>query len=167
MQFTGVIESISSATWSYVVRVPNEISNAVLSKETRRVVCDVNGLFSFQCALMPYGDGTYFINFNKENRNKIDKAGLRELQITLSVDESEYGLPFPEELKELLELDEEGNRHFHHLTKGKQRNLLHLVGKPKSEAIRIRKAIVVVDHLKEMNGKLDFKILYEALKVRK
>lgn len=116
---------------------------------------------------MPYGDGSYFINFNKEIRTKISKANLHQLHISIQIDESEYGLPFPEELKELLELDEEGNHHFHNLTIGKQRNLIHLIGKPKNSDIRIRKAITVVDYLKSTGGKLDFKALYNALKVNK
>ena len=167
MNFTGFIETIDSSTWSYIVRVPKDISDEIIAQKTKRVICNVNNIFEFQCALIGYGDGTYFINFNQENRKKIEKAELKELNITLKIDNSEYGLPFPEELKELLELDDEGNKHFHNLTKGKQRNLLHIIGKPKSSDIRISKAITVVDYLKSTNGKLDFKQLYEALKVKK
>ncbi|MBK7871886.1 MAG: hypothetical protein IPJ74_15005 [Saprospiraceae bacterium] len=39
-----------------------------------------------------------------------------QVQATLRKDDSKYGLPMPEELAELLELDEEGNRFFHALT---------------------------------------------------
>ena len=166
MTFNAKIHKIDSNVWTYVIHVPIDISDKIIAQKTKRVVCDINKLFSIQCALMPYGDGTYFINMNKEIRTKIAKSGLEELTISLSVDDSEYGMPFPEEFKELLELDNEGSEHFHNLTKGKQRNLIHLIGKPKSSDIRIRKAITVVDYLKAKNGHLDFKELYEALKVK-
>ncbi|MBK8504974.1 MAG: hypothetical protein IPL46_23810 [Saprospiraceae bacterium] len=37
----------------------------------------------------------------------------------------------PEELGELLQMDDKANDLFHALTAGKQRNLLFIVGKPK------------------------------------
>ena len=167
MKFKARIETIQSSVWSYIVRVPQEISDSVLKQDTKRVICKVNDFLNFQCALMPYGDGTYFLNFNQENRKKIDQSGLKDFDIILEIDNSEYGLPFPEELKELLELDQEGNKVFNKLTKGKQRTLLHIIAKPKSLDIRIRKAITIVDYLKVTNGNIDFKQLNEALKVRK
>ncbi len=55
-------------------------------------------------------------------------------------------------------------RIFHTLTLGKQRTLLHLIGKPKSGEVRLRKAIAVINYLKEVNGRLDFKELNLAIK---
>lgn len=166
MTFKATIERIESTVWAYVIRVPQDISDTILKKDTKRVVCDINDTFSIQCALMPYGDGTYFINLNKEIRTKIAKKGFHMLNITLTIDESEYGMPFPEELKELLELDDKGNEIFHDLTKGKQRNLIHIIGKPKNIDIRIRKAITIIDYIKSTGGVLDFKDLNDALKVK-
>ena len=87
-----------------------------------------------------------------------------EVQVSIVPDKSKYGLPMPEELQAIFDMDAEGDKVFHTLTPGKQRTLLHLVGKPKSSEIRIKKAMVVVDYLKEVNGKLDFKQLNEAFK---
>ena len=167
MNFIGKIEIIKSSVWSYIIRVPQDISDEVLKLDTKRVVCKVDDILNFQCALMPYGDGSYFINFNQENRKKIEKSELKELDITLAVDNSEYGLPFPEELKELLELDDDGDKIFHALTRGKQRTLIHIIGKSKNSDIRIRKAITILDYLKHVNGNIDFKDLNLALKVNK
>ncbi|MFK7984322.1 MAG: hypothetical protein AB8G86_30390 [Saprospiraceae bacterium] len=61
-------------------------------------------------------------------------------------------------------IDEVGSTFFHQLTPGKQRSLLHLIGKPKNSAIRLKKAVVVLDFLKTNNGKLDFKLLNIAFK---
>ena len=67
-------------------------------------------------------------------------------------------------MEELLAQDEHGSKVFHDLTPGRQRSLLHLVGKPKSEAIRIKKAITILEYLKSVNGVLDFKELNLAFK---
>jgi len=166
MHFKTKIEKIDSNIWTYIIRVPQPISDKILKQSTKRVVCKINDVLEIQCALMGYGDGTYFINLNKEIRTKISKNGISELDIKLSIDDSEYGMPFPEELKELLELDDEGNKYFQNLTKGKKRSLIYIIGKPKNIDIRIRKAITIVNYLKSTNGKLDFKELNEALKLK-
>jgi uncharacterized protein YdeI (YjbR/CyaY-like superfamily) len=70
----------------------------------------------------------------------------------------------PEELKEVLEQDEEGNRIFHALTPGKIRTLLYLAGQPKSSDIRLRRSIAILDHLIQNNGKIDFKMLNQAMR---
>ena len=64
----------------------------------------------------------------------------------------------------LLEQDEEGSKLFHALTPGKQRSLLHVIGIPKSTDIRLRKAIITLNYLKSVNGKLDFKEYNQAQK---
>lgn len=77
---------------------------------------------------------------------------------------SKYGLPFPQELEELLKIDLEGKKHFESLTYGKIRTLLHIVGKPKSVEVRIKKALTTINCIKEVNGKLNFKELNESFK---
>jgi len=67
-------------------------------------------------------------------------------------------------MEELLLQDEDGNKVFHRLTPGKQRSLLHIIAKPKSENIRIKKAVAILEYLKSVNGKLDFKELNLAIK---
>ncbi len=113
---------------------------------------------------MPKGDGGFFININKKIRDKLKlKVGM-QVQASLRKDESKYGLPMPEELDELLKQDVEGDRLFHALTPGKQRNLLYIVGNAKKSDTRITRAIIVVEHLKANDGKIDFKMLNQALK---
>lgn len=165
MTFTTILENFNSNLWGCHIKVPNEAADQFLEGKARRVVCNLNNVHEFQCAIMPKGDGTFFINLNKEIKKKLDLEYGEEIQVALRKDESKYGLPMPEEMEELLKLDEEGNRYFHALTKGKQRSLLHIIGKPKTSDTRLRKALVVVDYLKMTKGKLDFKELNEAFKL--
>jgi uncharacterized protein YdeI (YjbR/CyaY-like superfamily) len=64
----------------------------------------------------------------------------------------------------MLAEDDRANDHFHALTPGKQRSLIYLVLKIKSEDARIRKALGIVEHLVEFNGELDFRALNEKFK---
>ncbi len=164
MEFTTVLEKFNSNLWGYHIAVPEEVSQEFLDAGSRRVICTLNDAHEFQCALMPKGDGRYFININKQIRKKLGLELGDTVAVRLRQDESKYGLPMPEELKELLKLDEEGNRLFHALTPGKQRTLIHIIGSPKTSDTRLRKAVIVVDYLKATGGKLNFPELGEALK---
>ena len=87
-----------------------------------------------------------------------------EIDIELSKDKSKYGIAQPKEMEELLEQDEIGSIILHKLTPGRQRSLLHIAGIPKSENIRINRAVAILEYLKMVNGKLDFKELNLAIK---
>lgn len=165
--FTSILDRFDSNLWAFHILVPEAVSKIFLDQGNARVVCTLNDTLSFQCALMPKGEGVYFININKKIRDELKlKLGM-QVQASLVRDDSTYGLPMPEELRELLELDEEGDRLFHALTPGKQRNLLYIAGQPKTSDKRIERALVVVEHLKANGGKIDFKQLYHDLKANK
>ena len=128
-------------------------------------MCTLNEQVTFPWALMGDGAGDYFINTNQEIRKKLGLDIGSTIRYSLEKDKSTYGMPMPEELGEILDMDEDANRYFHALTLGKQRNLIFLVAKPKGSETRLRKAIVITEFLKDNNGKLDFKALNEAFKL--
>ncbi len=154
----------SSLSWNFTIDVPIEIANQFVEKDNRRVICTLNEACEFHAALMPNGNGGFFITINSEIRKKLKLGETAELHVQLKKDKSKYGIHLPEEMEELLLVDEEGSTFFHRLTAGKQRTLLHIIGKPKSSAIRLKKAVVVLDYLKTNNGQLDFKLLNIAFK---
>jgi hypothetical protein len=164
MEFNARLENFNTRLWSYHIKVPARIFHAFKERGVKRVVCKLNDQVEFQCAIMPAGDEVYFININKKIR---DQLGLKEgakIMATLEPDESEYGLPFPDELKAVLEDDPEGHRLFDALTPGRKRNILHGVGQVKQTDLRIRRAIIMIDHIKANDGKIDFKKLSAELK---
>ncbi len=162
--FKAKMITIRGQVWGSGIEIPEKAVADFLGKEHKRVVCRLNDSYEFQCALMPMGEGQYFINVNATIRKKLNLREGDEVWTEIKPDESIYGLPMPIELEEVLKLDPDGDRIFHELTPGKQRTLLHLVGLPKSSEIRIKKAMVVVQYLKDVDGKLDFKELNTALK---
>jgi hypothetical protein len=112
-----------------------------------RVVCRV-GKLKFQAAIQGAGAGLGSIWLNKARLTELGaKVGAR-LKISLEVDKSEFGMEMPEELEELLRQDEEGNRRFRALTKGKQRNIIHYVSGVKNPDKRLDRAIFLLQNLK-------------------
>ena len=165
MKFTAkVFNFYESAIYGGHVSVPEEVSEYFLKKKIKRVICILNENHEFHCALMSQGGGRYFININGDVRKKLKLEIGSEVNVELKKDESKYGMPVPEEFEELLKIDDELDRVFHQLTPGKQRSLLHIIGKPKTSETRLNKAIVVSEYLKQVNGKLDFKQLNQAFK---
>jgi uncharacterized protein YdeI (YjbR/CyaY-like superfamily) len=116
---------------------------------------------------MPAGDGVFFININKKIRDQLKLKEGSSVIVVLKKDNSTYGLPFPEELKEVLNQDKEGNKLFHQLTPGKQRNIIYGVSQLKNTDGRIQRALIMIDHLKRNEGKIDFKKLFQELKAKK
>lgn len=155
--FESVLNKFNSPLWGFHCMLPEEVSEFFLGKDIKRLVCQINGEHEFSCALMPKGDGLYFININKEIRTKFHLQIGDKVQLELWPDESKYGLPMPEEMEVLLQQDPEADKLFHALTPGKQRSLLFMIGKPKTSTIRLNKALAITEYLKGAGGKVDFK----------
>jgi uncharacterized protein YdeI (YjbR/CyaY-like superfamily) len=118
---------------------------------------------SFQCALLP-SDGDFVIVVNKVKRTQLGIVDGDKISVELAQDESKYGLPMPEELREVLKQDPAGNKLFHSLTAGKQRSILYFVGKVKDIDRRIHTALIFIEHLKNNDGKIVHDQLQAELK---
>jgi uncharacterized protein YdeI (YjbR/CyaY-like superfamily) len=86
------------------------------------------------------------------------------IRVHLEKDKSEFGLPFPAELEEVLAQDMAGKDYFFKLTPGRQRNIIYGVSQVKNTDLRIRRAMIMVEHLKKNKGKIDFRQLNAELK---
>lgn len=149
--------------WSYVLPFQKEEVEEFITDD-RRILLYFNNEDYIHCALMPDGIGDFFVNINKEIRKQFKLEEDASLQVSISKDNSKYGMPVPQELEELWKNDVVFYGYFHALTPGKQRNLLHLVNKIKSKTKRQEKAVVIYQYLIEAKGKLDFKELNAAFK---
>jgi hypothetical protein len=132
----------------------------------RRVICTLNGKVSFPCSLMGNAKGAYKISVNKEHR---DKAGIvpgTTCKVRLERDDSEYGIPMPPELTEVLSQDPAGKEFFESMTNGRRRVVVWHVDKVKDTDERIRQALINMDHVKRHGGDVDDKELYRELKRR-
>jgi hypothetical protein len=164
VQFTARLDKIDSDLWHFLFRVEKETAEQFIEGDNRRVICTINGMVRYHSALLHDGLGGYLILLNQERRNLL---GLRQgdtFTVILEKDTSEYGMPMSEEFREVMNQSPEANSIFHALTPGKQRTLIHLCDNVKSSNIKIRRALVVSNHLLEQHGKIDFKLLNEEMK---
>lgn len=164
MKFKTRLKDQHGSVWGQHIMVPQKVADHFAQKKIKRIICTINNSHDLHGAIMPNTDGTRYITLNKElSRNLKLKVG-DELSIEITEDKSKYGMPMPEEMDELLKMDPESDAYFHKLTPGKQRTLLYLIAKPKTSDTRLKKAVIITEYLKMVNGKLDFKELNEAFK---
>ncbi|OGU74557.1 MAG: hypothetical protein A3H45_10950 [Ignavibacteria bacterium RIFCSPLOWO2_02_FULL_55_14] len=164
--FTSSLEKSTNKLWGCHVRVPGSVAATLIRGMDRRVLCSMNGTPERQCAIVAYEKGSFVITVNAEQRKTLRLDFGASVKVRLRKDTSEYGLPMPEELNELLRQDKDGRRLFHALTPGRLRTLLYIVGKGSSVDQRLHRSTVIVRHLKENSGKINYKQLSIALKKR-
>jgi hypothetical protein len=167
MEFTAKLENFNTKLWTYHIKVPNAIARHYLEMGDKRVICNLNDAMEFQCAIMSAGDGVYFINVNKKIRDQLNLKEGNKIKVELEKDTSEFGLPFPDELKEVLRQDKAADGFFKKLTPGKQRNLIYIAGQPKTSDLRILRSVIIADHLKNNKGKINFPALGKELQAKK
>lgn len=156
----------NSLGWNFRIIVPEDIMDHFKGTD-RRVICTVNNSHQQHCALLGNGDGRFFVMFNKAFRKKYDINSGDEVLVKIWKDESKYGMAEPDFFEELCFQDPVASRIFHDLTAGKQRTLLHLIIKVKSEEKQLEKALIIFDYIKMVDGNIDFKEVNEALKNNK
>ena len=163
MTIETTLENFDWNMWGYHFPINAAHTEQLSSVAHRRVVCTINGEVTQQCALMPIDDGSYIL-INKKNREKLGLNEGDKVVLEIEKDESEYGQPVPDSFRFVMDDDTEAFEHFERLTPGKQRSLLYIVNKVKSMDKQINKALAIAAHLREVNGKLDFKLLNEKIK---
>lgn len=150
--------------WTLVFFIPENIVKGVeAERNDKRVICKIQD-FTKHCALISDGKGSMFIMVNKQECKQLKIELGDSVLLTLEPDNSKYGMPIPEAFEAVMETDIEGEKYFESLTPGKKRTLLHLVGKIKNQETQINKSLVIMEHLKRLKGKIDFKILNQDFK---
>ena len=130
------------------IEVPEAVARPFVEAGVSRVVALLNEEYPLHCALVSRGEWGYSLYFGKNHRDASGYEPGMELRVQMTADESQYGLPMPAELAELLAIDEEADEVFHSLTPGRQRSAIHLVSQAKREETRINRALRIVENLK-------------------
>lgn len=156
--FPTYLESSSKIGYTFIV-VPPEVVEKVGGYGTR-LLCSVNGNEKIYSGLVSKGDGNGYIIINGKKQKKWGiSISDKELTATIELDHSKYGMEVPEELEALLDQDREGSKAFEAITPGKQRYIIHYVSSVKSSQKRIDRAILLIENLKTMPEKFDYRHL--------
>lgn len=144
--------------------IPSDLVEAHLkTTTTKRVTCILNASISIDRAIT-LKDDFYYILMNQEIMKKLKVNFGDTIEIEMQPNVSKYGMEINEELEEVLFQDPEGSDLFHKLTPGKQRSLIFYINKIKSSQLRIERSFVIMEHLRNYQGKLDEKQLREDFK---
>ena len=164
--FKAQVNKFEKGLWSYHIMVPEQIYNYYEELKIKRIMCQIDEYEPFHAGFMPDGNGQWFIKLNKDKMKRFELNVLQEIEVKLEEDTSKYGMEIPEEFEAVLESDFEGASFFEKLTPGKRRSLIYMISTIKSSDIKITKTLIILDHLKANNGKLDYKLLNEAFKLK-
>ena len=149
IHFESRIDRLPRKGGEFFMMVPDEVAAVfVEGRRPARVRCRLNDAVEFQCAIRPKGGGGFYINVGTPIRQAAKLVLGQTIAATVIRDDSEYGRDMPEELKELLAMDDEGDRLFHEQLPSMQRNIIHYVSGAKSVQIRIDRAIMMINRLK-------------------
>ena len=154
LELTATVHKSSGTMEMYYLKIPALLAKSLTESKKARLVCTLAGSIRFQCALMPHGNGDFYIMLNKKNRSALGLKEGSQVDTLLELDQSRYGLDMPEELAEVLAQEPEGDRIFHSLTAGRQRSFIFWVSQAKSPDKRIERALTLVEKLVQYGPKL-------------
>lgn len=165
VRFKSKLEITDSSPPWHILRVPKtKVADFGFKGNLRRVICTLNETETFNCALFP-SKGDYFITVSKKLRDNLGLKIGKAVSVQLVKDGSEFGMPMPEEFAEVLRQDSEGERLFSALSPGNQRLMLKLIVFVKAEDKRIVRSLVGVEILKKCEGKFDYHLLHDAMRL--
>lgn len=151
--FTTALHAPQAGGYMAYLEVPADIYAKFTGKKPPRIVVTVNKKYSWKAAIMSLGNGNGMVGVS---RAKIKEKGWRtgmQLQVSVQPDTDEDTFEMPEELQEVLGLDEEAQHLYNALTDGKKRSLILYVAQPKNTQLRIDRALLIADNLKRLKGK--------------
>jgi len=149
VRFESILDRLPRKGGEFYMLVPDEVAmQFVEGRKPARVRCLLNGKVDFQCAIRPKGGGGFYINIGTPLRQEGKFVLGQKLYAEVRKDESEFGRDVPEELQELLDMDEEGKRLFYDSLPSHQRAIIYYVAGAKSVQVRIDRAIMMINRLK-------------------
>ncbi|WP_159470951.1 YdeI/OmpD-associated family protein [Dyadobacter sp. 3J3] len=156
--FKSKIHQLEHLAGTRYLLVPHEIVEKLGNSFSIRLWCTVDEKIKWQCGLVALGNGDAYISINAQRIKQLKAKEGAPFTVALEIDDSEYGLEVPEELKELLDQDEEGNRRFNMLVAGKRRFIIRHITGVKNSQLRIERAVTLIKNLKRLPaGKEGFK----------
>jgi hypothetical protein len=135
-------------TSMHYIMLDAKLVTKLTKDNNKRVICTINKTEKLHCAIMPKKDGGHFVMISSSICKKLKLKVGTEIEASFVIDKTEYQFDMPEELKEVLDTDEEANKIFHTLTAGNQRGLIYLLSLIKSSDKKIERALKIAERIK-------------------
>ncbi len=148
LEFEVEIEFTGQNYMGPIFLLPHDQSEAFIKENGKRVIVRGPDGKAIHRALQLRKDGYALVMINKEVLKAWHYLPGDKVKVSITKDDSEFGMAFPEEFKVVLDQDPEANQAFRARTPGKQRGVLHYIDSGKSESTRIKRALEIAEKLK-------------------
>jgi hypothetical protein len=145
-RFQGILKILNSNPSYTMVSIPSEIISELPESGRLRTLGKMNGAeFSLAIQGRKNGNGFFMVGSALRRAAKITTGDPVEIEFSLT--DPDF-LELPEELKEVMEQDEEAGKIFFGMTVGMQRSLAHYVSSVKNTDSRIKRAMELAYKMK-------------------
>jgi len=138
--------------YGYVIVPAYGVGTLPEGKKTR-LLCTVDGKFTFQCGLNHLGDGNFYIILSTRNLKSMELVPGQTIHFGLQPDPDPLGVAMPEALAELLQQDEVAHKLFEQLTMGRKRYIIHAVSRYRNVDKLISTALSLIHQPATARGK--------------
>jgi hypothetical protein len=135
------------------IPIPADVYARFTGKKPPRIVITVNKTVQWKAAIMSLGNGSGFVSVSKKTIKQHGWNSGEPLDILLEDDTDEETFPLPEEMAELLAIDDEARHYYGALTDGKKRSITIYINQTKNAQLRVDRALMISDNLKRLKGK--------------
>ncbi len=141
--FTTTIERTSASM--HFIKVPEEIAEALLANNHRRVLCIYNSQLNIHASLTNKKGVGQVLHFSKKTLKALKVQAGETVDVQIQPDESPLQFAVPEEFSEVMATDPEAQAIFDQLTDGRKRSLIYLVSQAKRSDTRITRALKIAE----------------------
>lgn len=147
--FTGILEAIGAVSTNYGIIIPEAILDSLPEAKRYRVKGFLNKT-PFSLAINSLKIGFKYFAVGAPLRKAAKVRPGEEIEVTFHIVDPNI-VELPEELKEVLAQDEEGNKVWQSFKPGMQRSLAYYVTGVKNTDSRIKRALEIVHKAKTGN----------------
>lgn len=152
LKITGTFYTTEGGLGGQVLSLPSDEIEGFGWKGKKRVLLYLPNGEVLHRAVRPAKDGDYFIAINKAYMKKLGWTNELKVTVELESDESEYQMNTCEEFEAVMEMDPEAKKAFDNTNPGKQRGIMYYISGAKSSQVRIDRALMFAERLK--NGEV-------------
>lgn len=153
VQFTSFLFAPQGGGYMAYIEVPANVYATFQGKKPPRIVITVNGKVEWKAAIMSQGNGNGMVVVSRARLKENNWKPGQQVDVHLRVDTDAETFPMPEELNEVLALDDDAQQYYQALTDGKKRSLTLFVAQTKNAQIRVDRALLIAHNLKVRKGK--------------
>ncbi len=154
-RFTSTIQRLDKLKLNHLT-IPIQVLEEIRLEDdqgsvyNQRIIVTVNNQLTWNGGTVALGDGNAYISISTKRMTELGVNIGDVVQVEIERDDSEYGMPVPEEFEAVLEQDPIAKERFELLSKGKRRAIIYLISQSKSVDKRIEKSLFFMQNLKNM-----------------